>query len=320
MADEEKPVWVYGTVIRSTGSWYFVRLPDGRIMNCRLKGKFRIKGLRATNPVAVGDHVTILTDPKEPEEGSITEIEQRHNYIIRKSINLSKESHIIASNLDQAFLIVTLAQPRTSTGFIDRFLVTAEAYHIPVSLVFNKTDIYDKELQSFHERISSLYRGIGYHCYEVSALTGFGLEKLKEDMADKVTLFSGHSGVGKSALINKIQPELELRTGIISEAHQKGKHTTTFAEMFPLTFGGYIIDTPGIKEFGLVDFEKTEVAERFPEMRELMHLCQFNNCTHVHEPRCAVIQAVKEGRISQSRYHNYISIINDDYFDETDWK
>jgi len=168
--------------------------------------------------------------------------------------------------------------------------------------------------------MSNLYREIGYHCYEVSALTGFGLEKLKEDMTDKVTLFSGHSGVGKSALINKIQPELELRTGIISEAHQKGKHTTTFAEMFPLSFGGYIIDTPGIKEFGLVDFEKTEVAERFPEMRELMHLCQFNNCTHVHEPRCAVIQAVKDGRISQSRYHNYISIINDDYFEETEWK
>ncbi|MDP4291103.1 MAG: ribosome small subunit-dependent GTPase A [Bacteroidota bacterium] len=320
MAEEGVFDKVYGTVIRSTGSWYFVRLPDGKIMNCRLKGKFRIKGLRATNPVAVGDHVAVMADPKEPGEGSITEIAQRQNYMIRKSINLSKESHIIASNLDQAFLIATLVQPRTSTGFIDRFLVTAEAYHIPVSIVFNKIDIYTDELQELHDALCALYRGIGYPCYEVSALTGQGVDKLIDDMKDKVTLFSGHSGVGKSALINQLQPDLALRTGIISEAHQKGKHTTTFAEMFPLTFGGYIIDTPGIKEFGLVDFEKTEVAERFPEMRELMNQCQFNNCTHSHEPRCAVIKAVNEGRISQSRYHNYISIINDDYFEETEWK
>ncbi len=320
MSDDEKPYGTYGTVVRSTGSWYVVRLPDGNIMNCRLKGKFRMKGLRATNPIAVGDHVTILPDPFAPGEGSITAIEQRNNYIIRKSINLSKESHIIAANLDQAFLIVTLISPRTSTGFIDRFLVTAEAYHIPTTLIFNKIDIYDQDILKLHEAMSELYRSIGYPCYGVSALKGTGIEALKEKMKDKVTLLSGHSGVGKSHLINALQPGMELKTGIISEAHLKGKHTTTFAEMFPLTFGGYIIDTPGIKEFGLVDFEKNEVAERFPEMRNLMNQCQFNNCTHVHEPRCAVIKALNEGTISQSRYRNYISIINDEYFEETDWK
>ncbi len=320
MAEDEKPLGTYGTVIRSTGSWYEVRLPDGQIISCRLKGKFRMKGLRATNPIAVGDHVTILPDSATPGEGSITAIEQRHNYIIRKSINLSKESHIIAANLDQAYLVVTLIHPRTSTGFIDRFLVTAEAYHIPAILIFNKIDLYDQELLKLHDEVSELYRSIGYPCYGVSALEGTGIEVLKEQMKDKVTLLSGHSGVGKSHLINALQPGMTLKTGTISDAHLKGKHTTTFAEMFPLSFGGYIIDTPGIKEFGLVDFEKTEVAERFPEFRNLMNQCQFNNCTHVHEPRCAVIKALHEGTISQSRYKNYISIIHDEYFDETDWK
>jgi len=198
--------------------------------------------------------------------------------------------------------------------------VTAEAYHIPAVLIFNKIDLYDQELMKQHEEISQLYRSIGYPCYGVSALKGTGIEVLKEQMKDEVTLLSGHSGVGKSHLINALQPGMTLKTGTISDVHLKGKHTTTFAEMFPLSFGGYIIDTPGIKEFGLVDFEKTEVAERFPEFRNLMNQCQFNNCTHVHEPRCAVIKALHEGTISQSRYKNYISIINDEYFDETDWK
>lgn len=309
---------IKGVVIRSTGSWATVMSDAGVISECRIKGNFRMQGIRSTNPVAVGDHVEFEIQPNE-KTGIIHSIAERHNFIVRKATRLSKQSHIIASNIDQAVVMATLSSPRTSTGFIDRFLVTAEAYHIPASIIFNKYDICsDDQLLRLNELIS-LYTSIGYPCFATSVITGLGIGSVKEFLKDKVTLLSGHSGVGKSALINLIEPHLSQKVGAISDYHQKGKHTTTFAEMLPLTGGGFIIDTPGIKEFGLVHFEKQEVAERFPEMRELMHACQFNNCTHVHEPGCAVKSALDKGMISESRYKNYISILNDEYFEEKEW-
>lgn len=305
-----------GVVIRSTGSWYTVRDEAGNILDCRIKGKFRIKDIRTTNPVAVGDHV-VFTYGRDGE-GMITTILDRHNYIIRKATKMSRQSHILAANIDQAVLIATLAQPRTSSGFMDRFLVTAEAYHIPARIVFNKMDLYDTEQQQRLADLKETYEAIGYECLGVSALRGDNLEAFRGLLQHKVSLLAGHSGVGKSALINAIQPELQLRTGEISSYHSKGRHTTTFAEMHPLSFGGYIIDTPGIKEFGLVDFDRREVWERFPEMRALMHLCRFTNCTHVHEPGCAVRDALDEGRLPLERYINYLSILNDDYWEETE--
>lgn len=304
-----------GIVIKSTGSWHTVQTDDGMTIHCKLKGKFRVKGIKTTNPLAVGDKVTIKILPEE-ETGLITGISPRHNYIIRKATKLSKVSHIIAANIDQAFLIVTLAEPRTSTGFIDRFLVTAEAYHIPACIVFNKIDIYDSEIESLLDELTGIYENTGYPCYHVSALKGDDIEFLEEKMKNKVTLFAGHSGVGKSALINTLQPGLNLKTKPISEVHQKGKHTTTFAEIIPLSFGGYIIDTPGIKEFGLYDLKKEEIPERYPEMRALMHNCKYNNCMHVHEPGCAVKEAVENGEISKLRYYNYLSIINAEDFNK----
>ena len=309
-----------GIVIRSTGSWFSVRAEDGRIFQCKIKGKFRIQGIKATNPVAVGDHVEFDALEKEENTGLIHKVRERKNHIIRKSTKLSKLSHIIAANIDQAFLVATLAMPRTSTGFIDRFLVTAEAYHIPARLVFNKTDIYDEEQQKQFHELLSIYEKAGYPCNAVSARTGENMISLKEALKNKTSLFSGHSGVGKSTLLNWIEPGLELKTGKISSIHQKGKHITTFAEMHELSFGGFVIDTPGIKEFGLRDFVKEEVAERFPEMRALMWDCKFHNCTHVHEPGCAVKKAVEEGRISITRYKNYLAILQDDYFDKKDWE
>ncbi len=307
-----------GIVIRSTGSSCNVLSASGNVLECRLKGNFRIKGIRSTNPLAVGDRVTYVLSGND-SIGLIKSIEPRHNYIIRKATRLSKQSHIIAANIDQAVVMVTLASPRTSTGFIDRFLVTAEAYHIPVSLIFNKIDlIFGSSILRINE-LTSLYESLGYTCYRTSALNGTGVSEVKALLKDKVTLISGHSGVGKTALINAIEPGLLRKVGEISDYHQKGKHTTTFAEMLPLSFGGYIIDTPGIKEFGLVDFDKQEIAERFPEMRQLMHNCQFSNCTHVHEPGCAVKSALAKGIISRSRYNNYLSILNDEYFEETEW-
>lgn len=307
-----------GVVIRSTGSWAAVMSDDGEIHDCRIRGSFRMQGIRSTNPVAVGDRVDFKIQPNE-NSGIIHIIQPRHNFIVRKATRLSKQSHIIASNIDQAVVMATIASPRTSTGFIDRFLVTAEAYHIPVSVFFNKCDLYSGSDQAKLDEMMALYTSIGYTCYATSVITGQGLDKVKVYLADKVTLLSGHSGVGKSALINAIEPNLNQRVGIISEHHQKGKHTTTFAEMLPLVDGGFVIDTPGIKEFGLIHFDRQEVAERFPEMRELMHDCQFNNCTHVHEPGCAVKLALSKGKISTSRYKNYISIINDEYFEVKDW-
>ncbi|MBC35435.1 MAG: ribosome small subunit-dependent GTPase A [Bacteroidetes bacterium] len=300
-----------GIVIKSTGSWYTVKSESGQYIDCKIKGQFRIKGLRTTNPVAIGDHVEF--DYLDQEDvGVIRKIEDRQNYIVRKSTKLSKQSHIIASNIDQAFLIVTLMEPRTSTGFMDRFLVTAEAYHIPCTIIFNKIDLYNDEAKELHKATVELYQKIGYKCLEVSAETGLNIDVVANELKGKKTLLAGHSGVGKSTIINKIQPDLDLKTGSISSYHKKGTHTTTFAEMFELDNGGFIIDTPGIKEFGLIDFDKQEVAERFPEMRAMMHDCKYHNCTHIHEPDCAVLQALEDGSISRSRYENYLNIFNDD--------
>jgi ribosome biogenesis GTPase len=288
------------------------------IFACKLRGQFKIKGIKSTNPIAVGDWVEFTWDIQR-ETGIITAIEERQNYIIRRSVNLSKRSHIIASNMDLALLVVTLSQPRTSTGFIDRFLVTSEAYHIPCVLVFNKIDIYSKDELEDLRKLIQQYQAIGYECLEVSALAGTNIEALKELMHDKVSLVSGHSGVGKSALINALDPEKDIRIGDISEMHSKGTHTTTFAEMHNLSFGAYIIDSPGIKEFGLFDFEKSELSQYFPEMNALAHDCKFNNCTHVHEPGCAVKLALGNGEIIESRYENYLNMLAGEEMNLTDY-
>ena len=306
-----------GTVIKTTGSWLTVQVESGEVFNCKLKGKFRIKGIVSTNPVAVGDNVVFeLSDSHNT--GLITHIAPRHNYIVRRATKLSKVSHIIAANIDQALLIVTLAHPRTSTGFIDRFLVTTEAYHISAGIVFNKIDLYDKKLSVLQDELNNIYRNAGYKCLNVSALKGTNLDLLINTLKEKRTLLSGHSGVGKSALINAIEPGLDLKVKALSGYHKVGMHTTTFAEMHKLSFGGFIIDTPGIKEFGLTHFNRKEIAERFPEMRKYMHDCRFNNCTHVHEPDCAVLKALEKGEISTLRYENYLSILTDDYWEKTE--
>jgi ribosome biogenesis GTPase len=297
-----------GLVTKSTGSWYQVRSGDETI-DCRIKGKFRTKGITTTNPLAVGD---IVDFEMEPEQGTgvVTNLHQRKNYIIRKSINLSKQAQIIAANLDLALLVVTLASPRTSLGFIDRFLVTAEAYDIPASLIFNKLDLFSDEGLEILDEYKAIYENIGYPCYSVSALEGTNIDVVQNLLKDKVTLFSGHSGVGKSSLINSLLPELDLRTHMISDWSDKGMHTTTFAEMFELPQGGYIIDTPGIRELGVIDIEKQELSHFFPEMRERMNQCRFNNCRHINEPGCAVLEAIEEGDIALSRYDSYLSIYN----------
>lgn len=300
-----------GIVIRSTGSWYEVQSEKGEVIKCKFKGKFKIAGIKSTNPIAVGDHVefSVLAEEKT---GLIQKLEPRDNYIIRKSTKLSKQTHIIASNIDYAFLVITLTHPRTSTGFIDRFLVTAEAYHIKTILIFNKADLFSEKDQQQVDDLINLYKKIGYHCLQTSTVSGQGIETLKQLMKGKTSLYSGHSGVGKSALVNSIEPGLKLKTGQISEYHQKGKHTTTFAEMHPLHFGGYIIDTPGIKEFGMVDMERETLSGYFPEMKGRLQLCKFNNCLHVNEPHCAVKESLKNGDIAQSRYNNYLAILEDE--------
>lgn len=299
-----------GRVIKSTGSWYDVRDDAGMVVSCRLRGKIRLDGLRTTNPVAVGDLVNFEKE-RDKETCVIDKILPRTNVIVRKSVNLSKESHIIAANVDQAILVATIAQPRTSTGFIDRFTVTAEAYHIPTIIVFNKCDIYNEEQIAAAEELMRVYNDIGYQSFMVSAKTGYNCDRLEDIMKDKISMFSGHSGVGKSALVNRMDPNLDIRVGEISEVHEKGKHTTTFAQMYELCFGGYIIDTPGIKEFALYDMEKETLAQRFPEMRALMHDCHFNNCTHLHEPHCAIKDAVEQGVIADWRYENYCNMMDD---------
>lgn len=297
-----------GIVMKSTGSWYTVRSEGGETVECRMRGKFRMEGVRTTNPIAVGDRVNI----EQSSEGYvITGIEKRRNYIIRKSTNLSKEAHIIASNVDQALLIVTVNHPVTSTVFIDRFLASAEAYNVPAVLVFNKTDLYDEEDLALLGGLMMIYRQIGYPCYRVSAATGQHIEEVREVLQGKITVLSGLSGVGKSSLINRIEPGLELRTASISRAHDSGKHTTTFAEMFPLSGGGFIIDTPGIRSFGTVDMKKEEISHFFPEIFARAGECRFYNCTHTHEPGCAVLEAVEQEEISESRYASYLSMLEE---------
>jgi len=308
-----------GIVVKSTGSWVIVRQENGHRVECRLRGQFKIHGLKGTNPLAVGDRVDFILEEGQ-ESGMITVIHERKNYIIRKSTNLSRVYQIMAANIDQAYLVVTVGFPRTHLAFIDRFLTTAEAYHIPAALIINKIDLYEGEwLQRFLD-LKILYEGIGYPVYPVSALRGDNIQELKEIIKDKVTLFSGHSGVGKSALLNGLEPGLDLKVNAISAYHLSGKHTTTFAEMHELSFGGFVIDTPGIREFGLSDFRKEEVAERFPEFRAIQDQCQFNNCTHTHEPKCAVKEALAKGDISTSRYRNYLGIIDDEELEENDWE
>lgn len=296
-----------GLVTKSTGSWYQVLGDDGVSYDCRIKGKFRTKGIKTTNPVAVGDWVGFDVEPSG-ENGIISTLEPRKNYIIRRSVNLSKQTQILGANLDQAVLVVTLASPPTSLGFIDRFLVTAEAYGIPAILVFNKLDLFSEEGKEILQQYKAIYENIGYSCYDVSALEGTHVDVLQDVLKDKVTLVSGHSGVGKSTLINRLVPGLELRTGRISDWSDKGKHTTTFAEMIELPFGGKLIDTPGIRELGIVDIEKTELSHFFPEMRYYLNKCRFNNCRHINEPGCVVLDAVEQGDIEESRYESYLSM------------
>jgi ribosome biogenesis GTPase len=301
-----------GLVIKNTGSWYTVLTDDGQLLDCKIKGNFRLKGIRSTNPVAVGDRVTV------GEGDWITEIEDRRNYIIRKSINLSKQSHILAANVDQAMLVVTVANPQTSTTFIDRFLASAEAYRVPVILVFNKTDLLDEDMLRYQAAMVNLYQTIGYECHQISAGTGDGVEALQPLLTDKITLLSGNSGVGKSTLINRLVPGASLRTAEISDAHNTGQHTTTFSEMIPIDPSlplsqsrGFLIDTPGIKGFGTFDMEPEELTSYFKEIFHFSQDCRFSNCTHTHEPGCAVLKALEDHYIAESRYQSYLSMLND---------
>ena len=298
-----------GLVIKNTGSWYLVKTDEGNCVECKIKGNFRLKGIRSTNPVAVGDYVHIILN----QEGTafISEIEDRKNYIIRRASNLSKQSHIIAANLDQCMLIVTVNYPETSTTFIDRFLASAEAYRVPVKLIFNKIDTYNEEEKSYLEALIHLYTSIGYPCFKVSAKQQMGIEAINNELEGKITLLSGHSGVGKSTLINAILPEATAKTGEISSVHKKGMHTTTFSEMFELPQNGYLIDTPGIKGFGTFDMEEEEIGHYFPEIFRTSADCKYGNCTHRNEPGCAVRQAVENHFISESRYNSYLNMLED---------
>jgi ribosome biogenesis GTPase len=302
-----------GTVYKSTGSWYSVKTPNGDFYECRIKGKFRIQGIKSTNPLAVGDRVDFdLETSNNTKTGVITTIHPRQNYIVRKSVNLSKQTHIIASNIDQVFLLITIDSPPTFTSFIDRFLATTEAYGVTAVLLFNKIDVNDESSQKIVEDLTTLYEGIGYQCLSISAVTGTNLEAVKTLMIGKSSMFAGHSGVGKSTLVNAIEPGLNIKTKEISEQHKQGQHTTTFAEMFDLSFEAQIIDTPGIKGFGVVDMEASEIDNYFPELFALKQGCKFNNCLHLHEPQCAVKSALENNQIAASRYKSYIQILEGD--------
>lgn len=300
-----------GTITKTTGNLYIVMTDDGVRHECKLKGNFRIKDIRSTNPLSVGDHVqfNFIEDQKI---GIITFLEDRKNYIVRKSTKLSKQQHIIAANIDQAVCIVTLAFPRTSTGFIDRFLAVTELYHIPAAVVFNKCDLYDAEIKNNVDYLCTLYKHLGYKCLVTSATEKIHSDAFKKLLKNKISLLIGHSGVGKSALVNVVEPSLNLKEGKISEYHEKGKHTTTFTEMFQLSFGGSVIDTPGIKELGMIWVRPEELGGYFPEMRERLPHCRFYNCTHVHEPDCAVKKALEDGYIDPTRYKNYLSMLDDE--------
>jgi ribosome biogenesis GTPase / thiamine phosphate phosphatase len=301
-----------GLVIRSTGSWYDVRNEDGHIYQARLKGKFKIKGLKVTNPIAVGDRVQFEVEDVLENTAVILDIAPRENYIIRQSVHKTAHGHILAANVDQAVLLATLTMPRTSLGFIDRFLVTAESFRIPTTVVFNKTDILSDEGLEYQQEIMDLYERVGYACLATSAIEGEGIEAFRQLLDHKITLLSGHSGVGKSSLVNAVAPHLNLRTNEVSTFANKGVHTTTFAEMFELAPQTYIIDTPGIKELGLVEMEKAEIGHYFPEMRDRLNQCRFNNCLHLNEPGCAIKAAVEEGNIAESRYLSYLSMLEGD--------
>jgi ribosome biogenesis GTPase len=312
-----------GLVYKSTGSWYTVKTNLGATYQCRIKGKFRLKGIKSTNPISVGDIVDFeLETNNDDETGVIHKIHDRTNYIVRKSVNLSKQTHIIASNIDQVFLLITIDNPPTFTSFIDRFLVTAEAYQIKTVLLFNKVDTYSQETLDEVKYLAHVYRKIGYECIGISAETGKNLDKVKALMIGKVSMFAGHSGVGKSTLVNAIEPGLDLKTKAISSQHSQGQHTTTFAEMFNLSFDAKIIDTPGIKGFGIVDMDKEEVADYFPEFFKLKQDCKFNNCLHVEEPKCAVKDALDNDEVSFSRYRSYLKILEgeDEHYRTDNWE
>lgn len=301
-----------GKVLKSTGKWYTVELEDGSVVSCRIRGKLRLEGLSTTNPIAVGD--VVLLDDKLDDEGkrTITDFEERKNYIVRKSTNLSKQMQILAANVDRAYLLVTTKSPVTHLAFIDRFLVAAESFRIPTTLLFNKIDMYSPDEIEYIDALCDLYGSIGYPCYKISAENKLNIDFLREEIKDQQVMISGHSGVGKSTLVNALDPNLDLRTGEISQAHLQGQHTTTFAEMHKLTSGGYIIDTPGIRAFGIVDLEKEVISHYFPEMRELIGACKFHNCQHLNEPKCAVKEAVEQGEISESRYATYFQLMTED--------
>lgn len=311
-----------GLVYKSTGSWYTVKTDLGATYQCRIKGKFRLKDIKSTNPIAVGDVVDFELETNNDEvTGVIHKIHDRTNYIVRKSVNLSKQTHIIAANIDQVFLLITIDNPPTFTSFIDRFLVTAEAYSVKTILLFNKIDAYDEETLDEVRYLAHVYRKIGYECIGISAETGKNVDKVKALMVGKVSMFAGHSGVGKSTLVNAIEPGLDLKTKAISTQHSQGQHTTTFAEMFDLSFDAKIIDTPGIKGFGVVDMDKEEVGDYFPEFFELKQHCKFNNCLHVEEPKCAVKDALEKDEVSYSRYRSYLQIIEgeDEHYRTDNW-